>query len=390
MLPKNETEHRIEKLQQELKAKGIDGALLVYPIDIYYFSGTRQNSILWIPADGAPFLLVRKSLARAKMESQIDETRPFPSSKEFPALFGEAVKKIGLTFDAVPVQQYNYYAKLLAGREFVDISAINRDIRSVKSAWELEQMRHSGAQISRAFAQVPEFLKPGMRELDLSAEFERSLRKLGNEGYVRMRAFNQELFQGLSVAGESAAAPGFFDGPVTGRGLSNASPQGASTAAIERDVPVFLDYTGIFNGYLVDMTRVFILGRLAPDLEKAFALALRIQKYLVDNLKPGTICEDLFLQAAAMAEEAGFGKNFMGAPGENARFVGHGVGLELDELPVLAQGFKAQLQSGQTIAIEPKFVFPGQGVIGIENTFAVSSEGGIKITDFADDIVYLR
>jgi Xaa-Pro aminopeptidase len=138
------------------------------------------------------------------------------------------------------------------------------------------------------------------------------------------------------------------------------------------------------------MTRVFVLGKIAPDLEKAFAVALRIQKYLADNLKPGTVCEDLFLKAAAIAEEAGFGRNFMGAPGENARFVGHGVGLELDELPVLAQGFKAQLQSGQTIAIEPKFVFPGQGVIGIENTFAVGDAGGIKITNFADDIVYLR
>jgi len=100
MLTKNESEQRIKKLQQELKTRGIDGALLVYPIDIYYFSGTRQNSILWIPADGAPFLLVRKSLARARTESHIDDTRPFPSSKEFPALFGEAVKKIGLTFDA--------------------------------------------------------------------------------------------------------------------------------------------------------------------------------------------------------------------------------------------------------------------------------------------------
>jgi Xaa-Pro aminopeptidase len=387
---KGELEQRIIKLQQELKSKEIDGALFVYPIDIYYFSGTRQNSILWIPADGDPFLLVRKSLSRARAESYIDDTRPFPSSREFPALFGAEIRKIGLTFDVVPVQQYNYFTKLFAGREFADISEINRNIRSVKSAWELEQMRYSGAQISRAFAQVPEFMKPGMREVDLSAEFERCLRKLGNEGYVRMRAFNQELFQGLTVAGENAATPGFFDGPVSGRGLSNASPQGASTATIERDVPVFLDYTGIFNGYIVDMTRIFVFGSLALELEKAFATALRIQKYLADNLKPGTICEQLFLKAAAMAEEAGIRKNFMGAPGENSQFVGHGVGLELDELPVLAKGFKAQLQNGQTIAIEPKFVFPGRGVIGIENTFAVSSEGGIKITDFMDDIVYLK
>jgi len=387
---KGEPEVRIMKLQQDLKAGKIDGALLVYPIDVYYFSGTRQNSILWIPAEGLPFLLVRKSISRARAESYIDDVRAFPSSREFPAFFGEEIRKIGFTFDAVPVQQYNYYTKLLAGREFVDISEINRNIRSVKSEWELEQMRYSGAQIGRAFAQVPNFIRQGMREVDLSAEFERSLRKLGNEGYVRMRAFNQELFQGLAVSGVNAAMPGFFDGPVSGRGLSNASPQGASTSTIERNVPIFLDYAGIFNGYMVDMTRIFVFGGLSSELEKAFETALRIQKYLADNLKPGTICEHLFLNAVSIAEEAGIGKNFMGAPGENARFVGHGVGLELDELPVLAQGFKAQLQSGQTVAIEPKFVFPGQGVIGIENTFAVSSNGGVKLTDFADDIVYLR
>ncbi|HEY6871513.1 MAG TPA: M24 family metallopeptidase [Geobacteraceae bacterium] len=133
---------------------------------------------------------------------------------------------------------------------------------------------------------------------------------------------------------------------------------------MEPDVPIVIDYTGIFNGYLVDMTRIFVLGKLASELEEAFTVSLAIQRYLAENLKPGIICEELFLKAASMAEEAGLGNNFMGAPGENARFVGHGVGLELDELPILAQGFKAPLQAGQTIAIEPKFVFPGQGVIG--------------------------
>jgi Xaa-Pro aminopeptidase len=389
MLDKRESELRINKLQDELKANGIDGALIIYPIDVYYFSGTRQNSTLWIPAQGAPLLLVRKSLSRAKEESLIEDTRPFPSSKEFPTLFGEEVRKIGFTFDVAPVQQYNYYVKLLPAREFIDISAMYKQIRSVKSAWELEQMRHSAARLCRAFSQVPEFLKQGMRELDLSAEFECCIRKLGNEGYVRMRAFNQELFQGLTVAGENAGVPGFFDGAVTGRGLSNASPHGASTSVIDRNVPIVIDYTGIFNGYLVDMTRIFVLGKLAPKLDEAFAISLSIQNYLAENLKPGVICEELFLKAASMAEEAGLGDNFMGAPGENARFVGHGVGLELDELPVLAQGFKAPLQKGQTIAIEPKFVFPGLGVIGIENTFTVGSEGGEKLTDIADNIVYL-
>ncbi len=388
MLTKSESENRISRLQEELKEKGIDGALIIYPIDVYYFTGTRQNSTLWVPAEGSPVLMVRKSYSRAKIESLVEDTRPFPSSKEFPAIFPDGVARVGMTFDIIPVQQYNYYAKMLPGRELVDISAINREIRSVKSEWELEQLRQGGSNLCDIFRQVPEFLREGMRELDLAAEFEARLRRAGNEGYIRMRAFNQELFMGLAVSA-SAGDPGFFDGAVTGRGLSSASPQGASRELISRDVPVFLDYTGVFNGYITDMTRIFVIGKLDPELQHAFDTALKIQDALVSELKPGVICEDLFLKSLAMAEEAGLGKHYMGAPGENARFVGHGVGLELDEFPVLAQGFKVPLVAGQTIAIEPKFVIPGKGVIGIENTFAVSASGGVKLTPLDDSITYL-
>ena len=389
MLEKAESVRRIARLQAELQAKGIDAALIIYPIDVYYFAGTRQNSLLWVPATGEPMLLVRKSLIRARLEAVIADIRPFPSSKEFPGLIGEGVKTVGLTFDVVPVQQYNFYAKLIPGRQFVDISGVNREVRSVKSPWELERMRESGRKTAAVFLQVPEFLKVGMRELDLAAEFEFRLRKAGGEGYVRMRAFNQELFMGLALSGASAVMPGFFDGAVTGRGLSNASPHGASLASIAANSPVFIDYTGVFDGYIVDMTRVFALGRLSETLSHAFDTSLAIQSYLAQHLRPGAICEELFLGAAALAEKAGLGNFFMGPPGENARFVGHGVGLELDEYPVVAQGFKIPLQAGQTIAIEPKFVMPGQGVIGIENTFAVSAAGGEKITDIPDDIVFI-
>lgn len=389
MLTKQESQARIARLKQELQAKGLDGALFIYPIDVYYFSGTRQNSTLWVPAQGEPRLYVRKSYTRGAAESLIDATRPFPSSKEFPAEFGAGAKRVGFTFDVAPVQQLNYYAKLLPEWEFVDLSPVNREIRSVKSEWELAQMRRSGDKLCQVFREVPAFLKEGMREVDLAAEFEYRLRKAGGEGYVRMRAFNQELFQGLAVSSATSCDTGFFDGAVTGQGMSSAAPHGASAAPIPADSPVLIDYTGVFNGYIVDMTRFFVIGNLAPELKEAFAVSLHIQEYLVQNLKPGAVCEELFFKAAQMAEEAGLARHFMGAPGENARFVGHGVGLELDEFPVLAQGFKSPLQAGQTIAIEPKFVFPGKGVIGIENTFAVTEAGGMKLTDLPDDVVYL-
>lgn len=388
MLTQTEAMQRVTTMQAQLQAKGVDGALFIFPIDVLYFSGTRQNSTLWIPVAGEPVLLVRKSLARARLESVLVDIRPFPSSKEFPALFDEQVRKIGFTFDVAPVQQLNYYSKLLPGCEFVDVSAANREVRSVKSAYELEQLRFSGETLCSVFKQVPQFLKEGMRELDLAAEFEHRLRVVGNEGYIRMRAFNQELFMGLALSA-GAASYGFFDGAVTGRGLSNAAPQGSSTQVIGRNEPVFLDYTGVFNGYIIDMTRMFVIGTLDPELQRAFDLSLEIQSHLQQMLKPGVICEELFLQAVEIADKGGLGACFMGMPGEQARFVGHGVGLELDEFPVLAQGFKVPLQAGQTIAIEPKFVFPDRGVVGIENTFAVSNGGGVKLTDIDDRIVFL-
>lgn len=376
-------------MQVMLRSKDIHAALFIMPIDVYYFAGTRQNAILWIPAEGEPLLLVRKSLSRAMDESPIAAIRPFPSSKEFASVFSEDLSTIGMTFDAIPVQQHLFYSRALPGRTFVDISMMLRELCSVKSSFELEQLRLSAGKLASVFAEVPQFLKAGMRELDLSAEMEYRLRKAGHEGYVRMRAFNQELFFGLAVS-SGGLNGGFFDGPVTGKGLSSASPHGASCDEIRVNQPILLDFGGVFNGYISDMTRMFVIGTLDAELQRAFDVAIEIQELVRRGMKPGAICEELFFAAAAMAEEAGLGSCFMGMPGEQAKFVGHGVGLELDELPVLAKGFTMPLQAGQVIAVEPKFVIPGKGVIGIENTFVVTDDGGQRLSDLPDDIVFLE
>ena len=388
MLIKSEICERITKMQLKLKEQELDGALFIYPIDVYYFTGTRQNASLWIPTDGEPLLLVRKSFARAKEESPLEDIRQFPSSKEFSSVIPVSATKIGMTFDVTPVQQLHFYTKLLPGRNFIDITAPYRSIRSVKSAYELEQLQQSAITLCSIFEQVPQFLSLGMTELELAADFELRLRKAGSEGYIRMRAFNQELFQGLAVSG-GGATYGFFDGAVTGKGLSNAAPHGSSGDILHENAPILIDYTGVYNGYITDMTRIFVVGQLEDDLQRAFEVSLEIQNHLQKALKPGAVCEELFHQTLAIAESSDFGPNFMGMPGEQAKFVGHGVGLELDELPIIAQGFKMPLQVGNVIAIEPKFVFPGRGVVGIENTFAVTDAGGMKLTNIADDIVYL-
>jgi Xaa-Pro aminopeptidase len=330
--------------------------------------------------------MVRKSLERARTESPLPRVIPFPSSRDLAGVVGSA-RRLGLTLDVVPVAVQQFWTTALPGVEWTDVSSLVRDLRSAKSPWELERMRETARLLAGVFREVPTFLRPGMREVDLAAELEVRMRRAGNEGSPRVRGFNQEFFMGLAIAGAAATAPSYFDGPVTGRGLSPSSPLGASVEPIGRDVPVLLDYTAIRGGYITDMTRIAVCGRLAPELERAFEVALAIQRELAEALVPGAVPSRLFAMARDRAEAAGLGDRFMGPPGAQARFVGHGLGLELDELPVLAPGFDAPLRPGQTVAIEPKFVFPGQGAVGIENTWVVGERCGERITGFPDDLI---
>jgi Xaa-Pro aminopeptidase len=329
---------------------------------------------------------VRKSLERARSDSPLAQVVPFPPSKELAALVGPG-RRLGLTLDVVPVATQQFWAKALPGAVWTDVSPALRELRSVKSPWELERMRETARMLGGIFGEVPSFLRPGMREVDLAAEIEARMRRAGNEGSPRLRGWNQEFFMGLAIAGGAASAPSYFDGPVTGSGLSPYSPMGSSLEPIARDTPVLLDYTATQNGYITDLTRIAVCGRLAPELERAFSVARRIQDAVAAALKPGAVPSKLFAEARAQADAAGLGDRFMGPPGAQARFVGHGVGLELDETPVLAPGFDAPLRLGQTLALEPKFVFPGMGAVGIENTWVVGEHGGERFAELPDDLL---
>lgn len=382
-----ERRSRLARYQAALAERGLAGALLLNGVDLYYLTGTRQNGALFVPASGAPVLVVRKSLVRARAESSVEDVRPFPRSQDLAQALPVS-GRIGAAFEAVPQATLDWWRTNLPGAAFEDAGGILREQRSVKSPAEIAVMREGGRRISRVIGEVPSFLRPGLRELDVSAEIECRLRRAGSEGLPRVRAFNSDPPAGVVVTGAGAAEPGYFDGPVVGRGLSAAYPQGASGRVIKTGEPVLADFTAVIGGYVVDMTRTAVCGELDPALVRAFEMACVIQDEVARNLRPGVPCAELWEHARAMAEQARLGEFFMGPPGDQARFVGHGVGLELDELPVLAPSFRGSLLEGQTIAVEPKFVFPGAGAVGIENTFAVTASGGEKLTGgVADELL---
>lgn len=391
MISLSELQARISKLQDLMQLEGIGGALLVQRTDLFYFSGTGQNAHLLVPAVGEPSLIVKKTLTRARAESALDSVIPFEGWHELVALIRETVptgSKIGLETDVIPANLFFRYQKLLDNYKITDISKAIRKIRSIKSAYELGLM-HEAAKISKSvFDHARDIIREGLTEVELASQLEMHARKQGHQGAVRMRGFNQEIYYGHIMSGENAAAISFFDGPTGGSGLNPSYPQGAGRTVIKRNEPILVDFVSIFDGYMVDQTRIFSLGETASHLSNAYQQALLIKKTLIDLGKPGVKGSLLFEKSETMAAEAGLTDHFMGCL-EKVSFVGHGVGLELDELPVIARGLETELEAGMVFALEPKFVFPGEGAVGIEDTFVVGADKLEQITLGSDQLQVL-
>lgn len=391
--PRTEIETRLTRLQNQLKDHQLDGTLVVLNSDVYYFAGTIQNGFLWVPAAGDPVLMVRRSFQRGQQESALSNILPISTPRDVPQIlkqFGyERLGRIGLELDVLPVNTYAFYQKLFPATEFVDVSPIIKDIRSIKSPYEIELLREACRVADMAFREVPKLLREGMSELELASLFEAVLRRNGHHGYNVMRAFNQGPSLGVTCAGESGGVPSYMDGPLGGPGPTPAFPHGAGWRPIKRNEPIIIDYACTINGYTVDQTRVYCIGELPAQMVKAFEDAVFIQEEVLKILKPGTPCEEPYLLALELAEKMGYKDSFMGRPGDQVRFIGHGVGLELDENPVFAKGIKTPVMPGMTFALEPKFVF-AEGAIGTENTFLMTENGPERLTITPEIITYVK
>ena len=393
-VPKAEIYSRISRLQKELKVKGSIGTILVQNVDVYYYSGTFQNSHLFIPAEGEPILFVKKSLKRGQAESPLEQILPLNSLRELPKTIeqmGHTLEgQLGLELDVIPYNTGLFYQKLFNNCGIFDISPIIRKHRAIKSCYELQIIKEAAQMMDWVFNQIPEYLSPKSTEVQIAAEIERLARIAGHEGLIRMRGFNSELHYGQLFSGANAAVPSFFDGPTGGKGLSVTYPMGASKDTIQKNKPIVADYVAVKDGYMIDMTRVFALGEIDTFFIEAYDAAISIQDAVAKEAVPGAIGSKLYEKALQMAKDFGFQDFFMGAAPDQTSFVAHGVGLELDELPVLAKGYDIVLQENMVFALEPKFIFPNQGVVGIENTFVVKPEGSQCITQTSQDIHYIK
>ncbi|MCM3268373.1 M24 family metallopeptidase [Paenibacillus elgii] len=392
----NEYAQRIGRLQQKLQAHQLDGMMITQNVDLYYLTGSMQTGYLLVPAEGEPRFYVRRSVARAQEESAaavepLGSFRAFGAqlAQTFPQLVSGSAVTLAAEFDVLPVQQLQRLQSVLPHVVWKDGSMLIRETRMIKSPREIACIREAARIIDGALENALAGLKPGMTELELMSAVEHYIRLHGHIGVMRLRGYNQEVLTGVIGAGEAVARPTYFDGPAGGQGLGPAVPQSASRRPIERNEPILIDIGCCIDGYVIDQTRTAVIGDLPEDLRQAYGVSEAIIRSVESMLKPGTLCEQLYLHSLVMAQEAGLGDHYMGFGDDQVKFLGHGIGLEVDELPVLAKGFRYPLEPGMVIAIEPKFTFPGRGVVGIENSYAVTDTGFEKLTVSREGLIRL-
>jgi Xaa-Pro aminopeptidase len=391
--PSQELQARIEKLQQALKTKGIDGALIVQKTDLFYFAATSQQGWLYVPESGLPLLMVFKEFDRAIIESPLERVISLASSKKIPAIledYGYSLPVVlGLELDVLPANLYFQYADIFKSSTIVDISTEIRLVRAIKSSYELEILKKAALLSDAVAAKVPELLEVGKTEISVAGRLEAYARSLGHQGIIRMRLWGSELFYGHLMSGASAAVPSYLASPTGGNGVSPTIGQGAGFRKIGKNEPILVDYAFAYQGYISDHARIFSIGALPDELMRAHEAMLTIQERIKKQALPGTLSGDIYEMMTAMARELGYEDHFMGVGDRRIRFTGHGVGLELDEFPFLAKGQKMPLSRGMVIALEPKVILPGKGVVGIENTMLVTDTGLEPLSAFDDHILIL-
>lgn len=382
-----ELKFRRDKIRSLMAQQGIDAALIACNVNLLYTYGQIVSGYLYLPLHSPALIFVKRP-------NNITGEYVFPIRK--PEQIVDILKENGLPIPAkvmlegneLPYADYVRLASLFPESEVVNGTPILREARSIKTPIEIELLRRSGVRHAMAYSKIPEVYRPGMTDRELSIEVERLMRLEGCLGIFRVFGQSMEIFMGSVLAGDNAAAPSPYDFALGGEGLDPSLPGGMNGTLLKEGYSVMVDIGGNFYGYMCDMTRVFSVGQLSEEAYKAHQICLEVQEKIASMAAPGVVCEELYNAAIDIVTKAGFVDRFMGVS-QQARFIGHGIGLEINESPVLAPRIKQELQPGMVFALEPKIVLPGVGPVGIENSWVVTESGIEKLTVCNEEIIKL-
>ncbi len=385
-----EIENRFIRVRTGMEKQGIEALLVIQKMDFYYLSGTTQEGLLFLPLEGRPLLMIKRELERAKVESPIKEIVALRSLRDVPPLiqtfWNRLPRSLGLELDVLPVNDYLKLQEFFPGIRFIDASPILRDARKIKSPFEIDLMRGAGKIGRKVYQEARKILKEGMTEIEFGGLLESVAKRHGHEGLLRVRSLNYEAYTWHVLSGPTGGIVSQSDSPMGGLGLSPAFPVGASLKVMRAHEPILVDFGTCYHGYQADETRMFSIGKLKQKFVDAYKACRQIHDTVLEETRPRADCEALFMRTLQLAEKLGYKDSYLGPPGLQTRFIAHGIGLELNELPFIARGQSYPLEKGMTFALEPKIVFPGEGSVGIENTVVVTENGYEILTPAAKNI----
>lgn len=373
-----------------------NGIFVFSRLNIYYFTGSFASGVFWLPLSGDPVLFCRRGIERAGIESPVPHIHAFKSYRDIETIIND----LGFSLPSLIAAEMNGLSWALANSltrrlpacEFVAADRIIGMCRARKSAWELDIMREAGSRHARCLSGLlPLFLHEGMSELEICHKISELFFSEGHQGILRMENYGEEAFLGHISVGDSANYPSVFNGPVGLRGVHPATPHmGSAGVRWTAGQPLTIDNGFTLAGYMTDKTQVYWLGgrkNIPVNALEAHKFCIDLQEQIAEHLKPGTLPRAIWSHCLAAVRDSGWSDGFMGLGGNKVFFAGHGIGLAIDEYPVLAEGFDLPLEEGMTLAVEPKIGIPGFGMVGVENTFEVTAGVGKSLTGKNFDII---
>ncbi|MDR0406275.1 MAG: Xaa-Pro peptidase family protein [Clostridiales bacterium] len=388
MVAGQELEQRIHAVRAALGNQW-DTLLVTDKINQYYLCGTLQDGLLVIRNNGGVYYFTRRGFERAKLECPLPVVYPMRSYRDAAAVIGGNLGVTYLETEIIPLAMAARLEKHFIMEEVRSADALIASVRSVKSAYERDCTRQAGRLHNDFLTNVvPALLQEGVSEAEFTGEVYRAMLRHGHQGVIRFGMFQTEMPLGQMGFGENSLYPTCFDGPGGMRGMGPASPAiGGRERLLQKGDLVFLDFAYGVEGYHTDKTQVYMFGA-APSEEVAAAhkKCMEIQKEAAALLKPGNLPSQIYADIIGGLDKA-FLENFMGFGGRRAGFLGHGVGLRVDETPVIAKGFDAPLRENTVIALEPKKGMAGAGMVGVEDTYLVTPDGGECLTGGGSEII---
>lgn len=382
---RKEMDSRIESVRCHMRRSGAEALLVASNANIYYTTGRFFRGYVYIPADGgAIWFVIKPDVYDHDPDVEIIR-KPEMIAAALSARGIPVPSKIGLEFDSLTYSDVMRLKAAFPGAEAVDGSAALRRARMVKTPYEIARMKEDGVHQAEVYRRVPHCYKEDMTDVQLQVEIERVLRLEGCLGTIRVAGNLMEINLGSVVSGDNADVPGPYDFTMGGAGIDPSNPVGADGTTLRPGTTVMIDMNGSFNGYQTDMTRVWSIGEIPRLASRAHECSISILRALESIGTPGTPVADLYRKALEIVRHENLSAYFMGHR-QQASFIGHGVGIELNEPPVVMERSKDVLLENMTIALEPKFVIPHVGAVGVENTYVVTPGGLRSITVFPEEI----